>query len=648
MPFITLDKASLAFGHVALLDHADFQLDEGERVGLIGRNGGGKSSMMRVLAGLATLDDGLVWRAPTARICHVSQEPVLDADDTVFDAVAKGLGKLQQLLHDYHHVSHQLSEPDADFDKLLEQMQQLQTQLEAQDGWSVQARIETAIAKLDLDPDKRVGDMSGGQRKRVALAQALVAEPDVLILDEPTNHLDFASIEWLEGLLNNFVGSVLFVTHDRRFLDNVATRIVELDRGKLASFPGTFSAYLAIKERMLADEAVVNAKFDKVLAQEEVWIRQGVKARRVRNEGRVLRLEQLRRERAARREKVGKVEMAVDTGERSGKLVAELEHVSKAYGGRTLIDDFSCRIQRGDKIGLLGPNGAGKSTLLKIILGNLEPDSGTVKLGTKISVAYFDQLREQLDDNATLADTISQGSDFVEIAGQKKHVISYLGDFLFPPERARSPVRSCSGGERNRLLLARLFTQPANVLVLDEPTNDLDIETLELLEELLAQYDGTLFLVSHDRAFLDNVVTQVIAFEGDGKLVEYVGGYEDWVRVKKYQAGVAAAKSPSPLQGEGRGGGRSVVTKAPSKEQGAKSKLGFKEQRELEELPKRIEALEREQGDIAAHLADGAIYRTDAKRAKQLQTRSEQIEAEVLAAMARWEELEGQGGKPGY
>ncbi|MBI3479343.1 MAG: ATP-binding cassette domain-containing protein [Nitrosomonadales bacterium] len=635
MPFITLDKASLAFGHVALLDHADFQLDEGERVGLIGRNGGGKSSMMRVLAGQATLDDGLVWRAPTARICYVSQEPVLDADDTVFDAVAKGLGKLQKLLHDYHHVSHQLSEPDADYDKLLEEMQHLQTQLESQDGWKVEARIETAIAKLDLDPDKRVGDMSGGQRKRVALAQALVAEPDVLILDEPTNHLDFASIEWLEGLLNNFVGSVLFVTHDRRFLDNVATRIVELDRGKLASFPGTFSAYLAIKERMLADEAVVNAKFDKVLAQEEVWIRQGVKARRVRNEGRVLRLEQLRRERAARREKVGKVEMAVETGERSGKLVAELEHVSKAYGGRTLIDNFSCRIQRGDKIGLLGPNGAGKSTLLKIILGQLEPDSGKVKLGTKISVAYFDQLREQLDDNATLADTISQGSDFIEIAGQKKHVISYLGDFLFPPERARSPVKSCSGGERNRLLLARLFTQPANVLVLDEPTNDLDIETLELLEELLASYDGTLFLVSHDRAFLDNVVTQVIAFEGDGKLIEYVGGYEDWVRVKKYQAAAASAKpvvSTPP---------RAAV---PVEKPKPASKLSFKEQRELDELPKRIEVLEREQVDIAAHLADGTLFRTDAKRAKQLQVRGEEIEAEVLEAMARWEELEARGG----
>jgi ATP-binding cassette subfamily F protein uup len=632
MPFITLDKACLAFGHFALLDHADFQLDGGERVGLIGRNGGGKSSMMRVLAAHGNLDDGLVWRSPTARICYVSQEPVLDADDTVFDAVAKGLGKLQKLLHDYHHVSHQLSEPDADYDKLLEEMQYLQTQLEAQDGWSVQARIETAITKLDLDADKRIGEMSGGQRKRVALAQALVAEPDVLILDEPTNHLDFASIEWLEGLLKNFIGAVLFVTHDRRFLDNIATRIVELDRGKLTSFSGNFSVYQVIKERMLSDEAVVNAKFDKVLAQEEVWIRQGIKARRTRNEGRVLRLEQLRRERAARREKVGKVEMSVDTGERSGKLVAELSNVCKSYGGRKIIDDFSCRIQRGDKIGLLGPNGCGKSTLLKIILGELQPDKGRVKLGTKISVAYFDQLRAQLNDDATLADTISQGSDYVEISGQKKHVISYLGDFLFPPERARSPVKSCSGGERNRLLLARLFTQPANVLVLDEPTNDLDIETLELLEELLAQYEGTLFLVSHDRAFLDNVVTQVIAFEGHGKLIEYVGGYEDWVRVKKYQAIVSDEKPtvsnlPRP-------------TEASVKEPKLPSKLSYKEVRELEDLPKRIEALEREQSEIAVHLADGAIYRNDAKRAKQLQSRSEEIETEVLAAMTRWEELE--------
>jgi len=648
MPYITLDKASLAFGHVALLYQVEFQLDEGERVGLIGRNGGGKSSLLKVLAGEASLDDGTLWRQPSARIAYVSQEPVLDANATVFDEVARGLGELQKIISAYHHLSHQLAEPDADYETLLAQMQPLQTALEAQNGWAVQARIEAAIQRLELDPEALVGSLSGGVRKRVALAQALVAEPDVLILDEPTNHLDFASIEWLEGLLTSFRGSVLLVTHDRKFLDNVVTRIVELDRGKLASFPGNFAAYQKVKERMLADEAVLNAKFDKVLAQEEVWIRQGVKARRTRNEGRVLRLEQLRRERAARREKVGRVEMNLDAGDRSGKLVAELTHVSKSFGAKKIIDDFSCRIQRGDKIGLLGPNGAGKSTLLKIILGELAPDSGTVKLGTKLSVAYFDQLRAQLDDDATLADTISQGADFIEIGGQKKHIISYLGDFLFAPERARSPVKSCSGGERNRLLLARLFTQPANVLVLDEPTNDLDIETLELLEEMLAQYDGTLFLVSHDRAFLDNVVTQVIAFEGDGKLMEYVGGYEDWVRVKQYEAvqqgktvGRVLTRQTRPvhnkdaglkpdLQGDASSGLKEKVTK----------KLNFKEQKELDEMPQRIEALEREQEEITAALGTGALFRDNPAHARQLQQRAGEIEEALLQLMARWEALE--------
>ena len=631
MPYITLDKAALAYGHVALLDHVDFLLDEGERVGLIGRNGGGKSSMLKVLAAQATLDDGIVWRAPGVRICYVSQEPALNADASVFDEVARGLGDLHRIITDYHHLSHQLAEPDADYETLLEAMQPLQTALEAQNGWAVQARIETAIQRLELNADAIVGSLSGGVRKRVALAQALVAEPDVLILDEPTNHLDFASIEWLEGLLNNFHGSVLFVTHDRRFLDNVTTRIVELDRGKLASFPGNFAAYLRVKEQMLADEAVHSAKFDKVLAQEEVWIRQGVKARRVRNEGRVRRLEQLRLERAARRNRVGKVEMNLEAGDRSGKLVAELTDVSKSFGGRKVINNFSCRIQRGDKIGLLGPNGAGKSTLLKIILGEMQPDSGEVKLGTKLSVAYFDQLRAQLNEEATLADTISQGSDFIDIGGVKKHVISYLGDFLFPPERARSPVKSLSGGERNRLLLARLFTRPANVLVLDEPTNDLDIETLELLEELLAQYDGTLFLVSHDRAFLDNVVTQVIAFEGDGKLLEYVGGYEDWVRVKKFETAQQAPQRETPA----KQAPPAAATKAKSA-----SKLSFKEARELEEIPQRIATLESEQEEITAALSAANLYRDNPAHAKQLQERTSVIEEELLQLMARWEELE--------
>ncbi|MDX8400040.1 MAG: ATP-binding cassette domain-containing protein [Gallionellaceae bacterium] len=631
MPYISLDKAALAYGHVALLDNVNFQLDEGERVGLIGRNGGGKSSLLRVLAGQAALDDGIVWREPGVRICYVSQEPVLNPESTVFDAVAEGLGDLHQIITDYHHLSHQLAEPDADYDTLLEAMQPLQTALEAQNGWAVQSRIDTAIQRLELDPEVLVGSLSGGVRKRVALAQALVAEPEVLILDEPTNHLDFTSIEWLESLLNNFRGSVLFVTHDRKFLDNVTTRIVELDRGNMASFPGNFSAYQKLKELMLADEAVHSAKFDKVLAQEEVWIRQGIKARGVRNEGRVRRLEQLRRERSARREIVGKVELNVETGERSGKLVAELNNVSKTYGDRKIVSDFSCRIQRGDKIGLLGPNGAGKSTLLKMILGDLEPDSGEVKMGTKISVAYFDQLREQLNEEATLADTISQGADFVEIGGVRKHVISYLGDFLFAPERARSPVKSLSGGERNRLLLARLFTRPANVLVLDEPTNDLDIETLELLEELLANYDGTLFLVSHDRSFLDNVVTQVIAFEGDGKLMEYVGGYEDWVRVKKF----AAEKSAQVPTQQAKS-----VSKAAAPKAKTSAKLSFKEQKELDEVPQLIEKLEREQEELAAALGAGDLYRDNPTHAKQLQERAAVIESELLSLMARWEALE--------
>lgn len=639
MPYLTLTQAQLAFGHVALLDGVDFQLDEGERVGLIGRNGGGKSSLLKVLAGQAALDDGSVWRSPRMRICYVSQEPVLDPEATVFNAVAEGLGDLRQIISEYHRLSHALAEPGADHEALLDALQPLQTALEAQNGWAVQAKIETVIQRLELDADVRVKTLSGGVKKRVALAQALVVEPDVLMLDEPTNHLDFSSIEWLEGLLNDFRGSVLFITHDRAFLDHVATRIVELDRGKLASFPGNFSTYGRAKEEMLKDEAVHNAKFDKVLAQEEAWIRQGVKARRVRNEGRVRRLEALRLERAARRERVGRVAMNVEAGERSGKLVAELNHVAKSFGGRKIIDDFSCRIQRGDKIGLLGPNGSGKSTLLKIILGELAPDSGSVKLGTKLAVAYFDQLRAQLDENATLADTISQGSDYIEIGGTKKHVISYLGDFLFAPERARSPVSSLSGGERNRLLLARLFSRPANVLVLDEPTNDLDIETLELLEELLSEYDGTLFLVSHDRAFLDNVVTQVIAFEGDGKLGEYAGGYDDFIRAKNFmrqqegqKSGKKAAQAVKPDEEK--------PVPNPEPLQKAATKLSFKEARELEGLPGRISVLEEEREGLVATLGSGSLYRDNPQHAKQLQARSAEIESELGALMARWEELE--------
>jgi ATP-binding cassette subfamily F protein uup len=629
MPLIILEGVSLAYGHHSLLDRADFLLDPGERVGLIGRNGTGKSSLLRIIAGEAAFDDGKVWRAPDLRLGYVPQEPLLDPSHTVFEAVAEGLGGLRQLLTEYHEVSHAMGEPGADTDVLLARMQTLQGQLEAQDGWSVQARVETVLTRLALPEDAKIAELSGGWRKRVALARALVAEPDVLLLDEPTNHLDLAAIEWLEELLKGFAGAVLFITHDRRFLDNVATRIVELDRGILRSFPGNFSAYQVRKAEQLAAEAVENEKFDKLLAQEEVWIRKGIEARRTRNEGRVRRLEALRREREARRERVGTVSIALDQGERSGKLVAELEHVGKSFGAKTVIRDFSTRIVRGDRIGLVGPNGAGKSTLLKLILGELQPDSGTVRQGTKLAVAYFDQLREQLDLDATLADTISKGSDFIEIGGEKKHVISYLGDFLFPPQRARSPVRSLSGGERNRLLLARLFTRPANVLVLDEPTNDLDIETLELLEDLLLDFPGTLFLVSHDRAFLENVVTSVIAFEGEGRLQEYSGGYDDWVRSRKQLAAEAPPAKPAP-----------AAPKAEAPKQAAKVKLSYKETRELEALPGRIEELEQEQAAITAELGDGSIYGSDPDKAMKLQSRFGEIEEELLEALGRWEELE--------
>ena len=629
MPLVTLDNACLAYGLTPLLAHVQFQLDSGERVGLIGRNGAGKSSLLKAVAGVIKLDDGVVWRAPGLRIAWVAQEPPLEASQTVLEAVAEGLGELRQLLLDYHAVSVELSHPGADTGMLLERMQHLQHDLEAQNGWQAQSRIDTVISKLGLPQDASVASLSGGWKKRVALAQALVAEPDVLLLDEPTNHLDMEAIEWLEELLLSFNGAVLFITHDRRFLDRLATRIMELDRGILTDFPGSYAAYQTRKQELLAIEEQQSAKFDKFLAQEEVWIRQGIKARRTRNEGRVRRLEALRRERSARQERLGQVSLAIDAGERSGKLVAELSHVSKSFGDKHVIRDFSTRIMRGDRIGLLGPNGVGKSTLLKLILGELQPDAGKVELGTKLSVAYFDQMREQLDEEATLSDTISPGADYIQIGNERKHVISYLEDFLFPPQRARAPVKSLSGGERNRLLLARLFSQPANVLVLDEPTNDLDIDTLELLEELLQAFEGTLFLVSHDRAFLENTVTQVIAFEGDGQLTEFGGGYDDWRRFQTARSAEAAAAKSRPVP---------AAPKAPQK--AGKSRLSFKESRELEALPERIEALEQEQKAIAERLTDAALYRDQPQEVKRLQERLAIIEEETGSMLVRWEELE--------
>jgi ABC transport system ATP-binding/permease protein len=632
MPLLQLSQVSLAYGHVPLLDRVDLVVEPGERIGLIGRNGTGKSTLLKIIEGLAAADEGKVWRAPQLKLASISQEPAFRAGQSVFEAVAEGLGKGTKLLVDYHAATHALALHGGDGHHandaaLMERMQHLQEELDASDGWSLQHRIAATLSRLQLSEDDPVSELSGGLKKRVALARALVMAPDLLLLDEPTNHLDFAAIEWLEETLLSFPGSVLLVTHDRRFLDSVALRIVELDRGHLSAYPGNYRAYQQKKAEGLETEAVHQRKFDKVLAQEEVWIRKGIEARRTRNEGRVRRLEALRIERAARRDRVGKVGLELAEGERSGRLVADLDQAGKHYGDKRVVEKFSCRILRGDKVGLIGPNGSGKTTLLRLILGEIRPDSGKVHRGTRLSVAYFDQFREVLDEEATLGETISQGSDHVEVNGVKKHVIGYLGDFLFPPERVRAPVKSLSGGERNRLLLARLFSRPANVLVLDEPTNDLDIETLELLESLLQEYAGTLFLVSHDREFLDNVVTQTIVSEGGGKWKEYAGGYSDWQRVRSKLAAPERAKQKTAA--------------LEPRRRTQSNKLGYKEERELADLPDKLKALEREQEQIAGRLADPALYRGRSGEVKPLQTRHAAIEKELTRALTRWEELEG-------
>ena len=652
MALITLLDAQLAFGHVPLLDHADFSLETQERVGLIGRNGAGKSSMLKILGGMEKPDDGSLQVQTGTRISYVAQEPQLDADATVFLAVRAGLERVIGLIELY-------CAGEGDLDAM-------QSEIETLDGWNWEQRVNETLQRLHLNPDAIVSTLSGGTKKRVALAQALVAQPDVLLLDEPTNHLDLDSIEWLEGLLVDFKGSIITITHDRSFLDNVATRIVELDRGKLMSYPGNFAAYLVQKEEQLAQEAVINAKADKLLAQEEVWIRKGVEARRTRATARIVRLDELRAKRESRRDVVGSVNMDVNTGDKSGKLVAELTHVSKTFGDRKIVDDFTATILRGDKIGLLGPNGAGKTTLLKLILGDHKADPapanspkpepghspwGTVRQGANITVAYFDQMRNALDLDATLEDFISPGSEWIEIGNQKKHRKSYLGDFLFSPARATSPVRSLSGGERNRLLLARLFARPANVLVLDEPTNDLDIDTLELLEDLLQNYDGTVFLVSHDRTFLDNVVTSTIAYEGDAKWREYEGGVSDWlIQTKRANAiNAAAGKTTAKpfnyereqLQKQEQAAAK-VSANTPVATPAAKAKkLSFKEQRELDGLPALMAALESEQKEITDALADGSLYASDNARAVALAARNLQIEDELMAALERWEALGG-------
>ncbi len=647
MALITLLDAQLAFGHVALLDHAEFSLETQERVGLIGRNGAGKSSLLKILAGMEKPDDGSVQVQSGTRIAYVAQEPNLNLEHTIAQSALDGVAQIVELRERYFAAA------DG------EDLDALQSQIEAYDAWNLEQRVDETLQRLHLDGNAIVGTLSGGVRKRVALAQALVARPDVLFLDEPTNHLDLDSIVWLEGLLRDFKGSIILITHDRSFLDNVATRIVELDRGQLLSYPGNFAAYVTNKAEQLAQEAVINAKADKLLAQEEVWIRKGVEARRTRATARIVRLKELRADHASRRTAQGSVKMDVSSGDKSGKLVAELTHVSKSFGERQIVRDFSATILRGDKIGLLGPNGAGKTTLLKLILSQLQPDPapadapapepgnspwGTVRQGTNITVAYFDQMRDAIDLDATLEDFISPGSEWIEIGNQRKHVKSYLGDFLFSPARANSPVRSLSGGERNRLLLARLFARPANVLVLDEPTNDLDIDTLDLLEDLLQQYDGTVFLVSHDRTFLDNVVTSIIAAEGDGQWREYEGSVQDWLtqslraRELAEQQASKAAKAAKNAPAVAAPAAPVAVAAAPAPVV-AKRKLSYKDQRELDQLPARIAALETEQKTLQAELADGTLYNSNYDRAVALQQRDGAIEEELLEILMRQEEL---------
>ena len=627
MNILSVENASFAVGHVALLDKTSFQLDSGEKIGLIGRNGAGKSSFLKILAGVQKLDDGQIIVQNNLKIVYVPQESFFDKEATVFDTVAEGLGEIRDLLGRYHRVSHELEHGSDDV--LLKELNELQLEIEAKDGWKLDAAVKQTLGELGLPENEKIGNLSGGQKKRVALAQAWVQKPDVLLLDEPTNHLDIDAIIWLENLLKAFEGSLVVITHDRRFLDNIATRIVELDRGILRSYPGSFSKYSEKKAQELAVEAEHNRLFDKFHAQEEAWIRKGIEARRTRNEGRVRRLEELRRQRAERRNVQGQVNFKLDSGEKSGKIIAELEHASFAYGDKVIMDKFSAILQRGDKIGLIGPNGIGKTTFLKLILGELQPTYGRIRIGSKQEVAYFDQFRSTLNENDTVFYTLGQGNDYVEIGGKKKHVMSYLEDFLFHPARAQSPVSSLSGGERNRLLLAKLFTRPANILVLDEPTNDLDIDTQELLEDLLRDYQGTVFLVSHDRMFLDNVITQSIVFEGQGRLKEYIGGYQDYIDAKSREEKIQTTSAP----------------KAAAEPEKAKPKanrtvkLSYKEQRELDALPDEIAALETEQAEINTQLSDPEIFK-DYEKTGALQNRAEEIETLLLEKLERWELLE--------
>jgi ATP-binding cassette subfamily F protein uup len=625
MPLLQLTNISIAYGLHTLLDHADFQLDAGEKVGLLGRNGEGKSTLMKIIAGRIQADEGDIWRQPTLKLAWLEQVPELSDELSIYDAVAEGLGELGHWISRYHHLSTTLA---ADDTQALSELGELQHQLETHNGWHFQQRVETTLSKLNLPAAVKISSLSGGWKRRVALAQALVIEPEVLLLDEPTNHLDFESIRWLEAQISQFKGAVLFVTHDRSFLQTLATRIVDLDRGQLVSWAGDYNDYLQRKAATLVDEMNQNAQFDKKLAQEETWIRQGVKARRTRNEGRVRALEKLRHQRVERRHQQGTSQLALTTFERSGKKVIAVDAISFYYDEKVIINNFSTLIQRGDKIGLIGANGSGKSTLLKLLLKQLAPSCGTVTQGTQLEIAYFDQLREQLDPETTVADSVAQGSDFIDIAGNKRHVMAYLADFLFSPARARSPVKSLSGGEKNRLLLAKLFTQPANLIIMDEPTNDLDLETLELLEAKLVEFTGTLLLVSHDRTFLDNVVTSVLVLDGQGQVDEFVGGYNDWVVYQQTQSLAAEKKITT-------GSKKSKILQSQQK------KITYQQQQELNRLPELIETLETSQQAINAKINRPDFY----QQAQSITTDSlnelQKTEQALKAAYERWDTLEG-------
>ncbi|MBS7661259.1 ATP-binding cassette domain-containing protein [Pseudomonas lalucatii] len=640
MTLLKFTDVSLAYGAMPLLDQVSWQIARGERVCIIGRNGTGKSSLLRLVKGDRQADDGEIWRAPGLKIGELPQELPRADERTVFDVVAEGLDGVGALLAEYHHLSQNIHS-DADLDKLMH----VQQDLEARDGWRLQQLVESTLSRLQLPADKTLAELSGGWRRRVLLAQALVSEPDLLLLDEPTNHLDIGAIAWLEEALLGFGGAVLFITHDRAFLQNLATRILELDRGGLIDWNGDYASFLVHKEQQLAAEETANALFDKRLAQEEVWIRQGIKARRTRNEGRVRALKAMRAERSERRERQGKATIQLDVAEKSGKQVMVVEQVGFAHpGGPKLIDDFSMVLQRSDRIGLLGANGTGKTTLLKLLLGDLQPTAGKIEIGTKLEVAYFDQLRHQLDPEKTVIDNVAEGRDFISIDGQNRHVLSYLGDFLFSPQRARTPVKALSGGERARLLLAKLFSKPANLLVLDEPTNDLDVETLELLEEVLLTFPGTVLMVSHDRAFLDNVVTSTLVFEGEGRVREYVGGYQDWLR----QGGSARLLGV----GESKGGkaelASAVVAAAaapaavpePAAAAG-KKKLSYKLQRELEALPGQIDALETQIATVQERVGDPGFYQQPAQETAAVLAQLQALQDELDQLLERWAELEG-------